>query len=95
TYDPCIWDILQAILDHIVNNNIYEISLIDRSLIENDDRTKSPLQNESNTFNTIDSLLQALNEPNYKLEQCTDHKLNSCDIPITTNNEEQQQQQLP
>ncbi|CAM4882651.1 unnamed protein product [Rotaria socialis] len=95
TYDPCIWDILQAIIDHIVNNNIYEISLIDRSLIENDDRTKSPLQNESNTFNTIDSLLQALNEPNYKLEQCTDHKLNSCDIPIITNNEEQQQQQIP
>jgi hypothetical protein len=67
-YDPSIWDILQSILNHIVNDRSYEFS----SVTENDYLTQSSLKNnQSNTRDTIDTLLQALNEPNY---QCTINK---------------------
>ncbi|CAF2636996.1 unnamed protein product [Rotaria sp. Silwood2] len=87
-YDPCVWEILQAILNHIVNNHIYEFSSIDNSFIENDHLTKSSSENECNTFNRIDTLLQVLNEPNDTLEQCTKNKANGCNVLITTTTDE-------
>lgn len=60
-YDPCIWDILQAILDHISLNHNYEFSSIESSLIENVHlSTKSSSNTDCTTF---DILLKALNEP--------------------------------
>jgi hypothetical protein len=57
-YDPTIWDILQSILNDIVNNQSYEFSPI----IEN----FNPKESSMNTLNT---LLQALNETKNDLEQ--------------------------
>ncbi|CAF3672795.1 unnamed protein product [Rotaria sp. Silwood1] len=87
-YDPCVWDILQAILDHIVNNHIYEFSSIDKSFIKNDYQTEYLLKEKCNTFNRIDTLLQALNEPNCTLDECKKNKINNCDILISTSDEE-------
>jgi hypothetical protein len=58
-YDPSIWDILQAIVNNIVNNYPYEFS----SIIENNNPIKSLSKPLTNTLDTIDTLLQALNEP--------------------------------
>ncbi|CAF1070051.1 unnamed protein product [Rotaria sordida] len=71
TYDPCVWDILQAILNHIIDDHIYEFSsIVDSSLlIENDKVRKISQENESNTLDKIDLLLNALNEPNYSIEK--------------------------
>jgi len=70
SYDPLIWDILQAIINHIVNDDTYEFS----SIIENDYIIKSSSKNEElNTLDTIDTLLKVLNEP----EQCTINKTNA------------------
>ncbi len=65
-YDPSIWDILQAILNDIVNNQPYEFS----SIIENHPNPIKSLSKPSmNTLDTIDILLQALNETRNDLEQ--------------------------
>ncbi|CAF1249668.1 unnamed protein product [Rotaria sordida] len=93
-YDPCIWDILQAILNHIVNNHIYEFSSINYSFIKNDYLTEPLSENECNTFNTIDTLLQALNEPNSTLEQCTKNKINECNVLTTTDEDLFEQKQI-
>jgi hypothetical protein len=80
-YDPSIWDILQAILDHIVNDHPYQFS----SITESDYPTKTSTKNESNTLDTIDRLLQVLNEPNSTSEQCTIDKINDLDVAIEQN----------
>jgi hypothetical protein len=83
TYDPLIWDILQAILNHIVNDHTYEFS----SIMENDHIIKSSSKNNQlNTLDTIDTLLKALNEP----EQCTINKMNDLDVLISTPVEQNQ-----
>ncbi len=48
-------------VNHIIDGHIYEFS----SIIENDKLTKI---SENNVLDTIDSLLNALNEPNYSIE---------------------------
>jgi hypothetical protein len=55
---------LQSILNHIIDGHIYEYSSIttDSSLLT--ENTKQ----ESNILDTIDSLLNGLNEPNYSIE---------------------------
>ncbi|CAF2835832.1 unnamed protein product [Rotaria sp. Silwood2] len=70
TYDPCVWDILQAILNHISDGHVYEFSSIVNSslLIENDKIRKISHEKESNTLDKIDILLNALNESNYSIE---------------------------
>ncbi len=84
-YDPSVWDILQAILNHIVNDHTYEFS----SIIETNHRLESLSKNESNTLDTIDTLLQALNEPNYTSEQCTKNKMNDLDTLIVDTKQNQ------
>ncbi|CAF3397012.1 unnamed protein product [Rotaria sp. Silwood1] len=71
TYDPCVWDMLQAILNHVVDGHIYEFSsIVDSSLlIENDKIRKISQEKESNTLDKIDILLNALNEPSYSIEK--------------------------
>ena len=54
-YDPTVWDVLQAILNDIVNNQPYEFSPIIETF-------NSPKQPSIATLDTIDTLLQALNE---------------------------------
>ena len=63
-YDPCVWDILQSILNHIVNDDQYEISFVESVSIENDHSSTDRIpKKECNTLDTIDVLLQALSEP--------------------------------
>ena len=61
---------MQAILNHIIDDQVYEFSsIVDSSLsIENDKETKMSRDKESNILDTIDTLLNALNEPNYSIE---------------------------
>lgn len=61
TYDPSIWDILQAILDQIINGQPYQFSS-DLPLINSFKSSSS--KSSSNTLDTIDTLLAALTEPN-------------------------------
>ncbi|CAF1421227.1 unnamed protein product, partial [Adineta steineri] len=69
-YDPCVWDVLQAILNEIIDGQTYEYSSrTDSSLsIENDKITRVIQNQESNVLDTIDILLNALNTPNYSIE---------------------------
>ena len=62
---------MQAILNHIIDGHIYEFSsIVDSSLsIENDKMIRISRDKESNILDSIDILLNALNEPNYSIEQ--------------------------
>lgn len=59
-YDPLIWDLLQSILDDIVHHQPYEFS----STFPVVNSVPLPLKTPTNTLDTIDTLLQALSEPN-------------------------------
>jgi hypothetical protein len=65
-----VWDTLQAILNHVTDGHIYEFSSITDSSLstENDKVTRTPQDKESNILDTIEILLNALNEPNYSIE---------------------------
>ncbi|CAF4077747.1 unnamed protein product [Adineta steineri] len=92
-YDSCIWDILQAILDHIINNRNYEFSSIEPLSIENDYHlTNSSVKTEYNTFDTIDILLQALNQPDHISDQCTLDKMTKLNTRMTTVDSNEQKQ---
>jgi hypothetical protein len=62
---------LQAILNHTIDGHTYEFSsIVDSSLAaENDKLTRVSQNKESNILDRIDILLNALNEPNYSIEQ--------------------------
>ena len=64
TYNPCVWDTLQAILGHVIDGHPYEFS--STIAIEND-----PVASDTsvNVLDTIDTLLHALNEPSYSCAQ--------------------------
>ncbi len=51
---------MQSILNHIIDGHVYEFS--DSFLLTENNKQ------ESNVLDTIDSLLNALNEPNYSIE---------------------------
>jgi hypothetical protein len=55
---------LQSILNHISDDQNYEYSST-----ENDRRIQPIRTKESNILDTIDSLLNKLNEPNYSIER--------------------------
>lgn len=65
-----------------MNDHVYEFSSIENTLIENVHETKSSSENECNILNTLDTLLQTLNEPDHILQSCTN---NTCDTPIALN----------
>ncbi|CAF1640400.1 unnamed protein product, partial [Adineta ricciae] len=81
-YDPCVWDILQSILNHIVNDEQYEISFVESVSIENDHSSTDRIsKNECNTLDTIDVLLQALSEP-----RSTENQSNNLNSDLVSTN---------
>ncbi|UJR14037.1 hypothetical protein I4U23_001035 [Adineta vaga] len=87
TYDPCVWDTLQDILNDIINEDFYKFSSIESVSIENDHsliESRSTIEN--NTLDTIDVLLQALDEPHYTITESTENKLNNLNLTLTSTN---------
>jgi hypothetical protein len=58
-YDPCVWDVLQHVLDHITDIQIYRLSSADGHPIA----VTSSSNSQSTIVDQFDTLLNALNEP--------------------------------
>ncbi len=78
-YDPCVWDTLQAMLDDVTDGHSYQFSSCTDATVstENDPRTKASSNPDLTILDRIDSLLTALNEPNYSIEANTRTTSNS------------------
>ena len=59
---------MQAILNHITDDHIYEFSSMVDSFSSMENKNSSDIPQESNVLDRIDGLLNVLNEPNYSLE---------------------------
>ncbi|CAF3353744.1 unnamed protein product [Rotaria socialis] len=78
SYEPCVWDVLQAIINDISDGHIYEFSSIsDSSLLNGNDQTSK--KSQETILDKIDILLNELNEPNYSIEN---NKINNDGLAV-------------
>lgn len=77
-YDPCVWDLLQAIVNHISDGHTSEFPSTIDSYLPNENVNKAKSSQET-ILDKIDTLLCELNEPNYPIEH---NKVNNDGLAI-------------